>query len=85
MAEKNLGVLVDTSLNMSQQRALAAKTVTGILGYVRQSIARSAREVILCLYSALVTPHVQYWVQFWAPQYKKDIGILEEFNEVPQG
>jgi len=53
-AEKDLGVLVDIKVTMSQQCALAAKKTSSLLGCVRESVASRLREVILPLYSALV-------------------------------
>jgi len=42
--ERDLGVLVDDRVTMSQQRALAAKNANGILGCMRRSVAsRSGR------------------------------------------
>ncbi|GAB0189013.1 cAMP-dependent protein kinase inhibitor alpha [Grus japonensis] len=72
--EKDLGVLVDEKFNMTQQCALTAQKANCILGCIRTS---RSREVILPLYSPLVRPHLEYCIQLWGPQYKKDMDLLE--------
>ncbi|GAB0179549.1 hypothetical protein GRJ2_000420200 [Grus japonensis] len=63
---------------MSQQRTLAAQKANCVLGCIKTSMTSRSREVILPLYSALMRPHLEYCVQLWGPQYKKDMELLEQ-------
>jgi len=79
--ERNLGLLGDDKLTMSQQCALVAEKANGILGCIKKSVASRSRKVLLPLYSALVRPHLEYCIWFCALQYQKDEELLEKVQQ----
>jgi len=64
-------------LNMTWQCALPDQKANSILGCIKSSLASRSREVILPLYSALVRARLESCTQFWTPQHRKDMDLLE--------
>ena len=80
MSEKDLGIVADNKLNMSQQCDIATKKANAISFFNRSTVSKP-REMLVPLYSALVMPHLEYCVQFWTPQFKKDADKLEQVQK----
>lgn len=75
--EKDMEILVESQLSMSQQHGLATMKANRILGCMARSTISRPRGAIIPPYLAFVRPHLEHGVQFWSLQLIKDIEKLE--------
>ena len=65
--EKDLGVIMDSTLKFSEQCNAAVKNANRTLGLIKRTIKSRSKEVIVKLYKSLVRPKLEYCVQAWRP------------------
>ena len=76
--EKDLGIIVHSSLKPSKQCAKAAIKGNQVLGQMARSFSYRDKVYWIRLYKTYVRPHLEYAVQAWCPSYQSDIDCLED-------
>ena len=76
--ERDLGVLVDSSLKPSTQCQTAAKNADRLLRMIIKSFHYRTKSTLIPLYKSLVRPKLEHAVAAWSPWYEKDIESLEK-------
>ena len=75
--ESDLGVTISSDLKHTKHCKAACKKANTMLGFIARNFEYKTPEVVLTLYNSMVRPHLEYAVQFWSPNYRKDIESLE--------
>ncbi len=74
--ESDLGVTISSDLKYSKHCKMACKKANTMLGFIARNFDYKTPEVVLKLYNSMVRQHLEYTVQFWSPNYKKDIQLM---------
>ena len=81
LMEKDLGVLIHSSLKPSEQCSAAAKKGNMVLGQMARAFSYRHKDTWLKLYRIWVRPHLECCVQAWSPWTEDDISVLESVQE----
>jgi len=79
--ERDIGVMVSSSLKPSQQCKKAAQTASTVLGQITRSFHYRDRHVFKKLYLQYVRPHLEFAVTAWSPWARADIECLENVQK----
>ncbi len=78
--ESDLGVTISSDLKHANHCKKAYNKANTILRLISRNFKYKTPEVMLSLFNSMVRPHLEYAVQFWSPNYRKDIESLERIQ-----
>ena len=80
LAEKDLGIIMESSMKFHQQCSCVVKKANRILGLVKNSFDYINETSISLLYKALIRPIIEYSNVVWGPIYKMDMKKIEQIQ-----
>ena len=80
-AERDLGVLVEDSINVDQQTAKVIKSANPNLGMIYRTYKDKSVENVVRLYKSLVRPLLEYAIQAWRPYLQRHVDSLEKVQK----
>ena len=83
-SEKDLGVIVDKSLNFSEHIRSKINKANRNLGTMFRAFTYMDKDMFLNLYKSIVRPHLEYAVTVFMPLYKKTWLQLKMYKGEPQ-
>ena len=79
--EKDLGVYVTPDLQPATHVSKVAAKANSMVGWIKRTFSYMDIDMFKALYPSLVRSHMEYAVQAWSPQLKKDILVLEKVQQ----
>ena len=77
-AERDIGVLVSSSMKPTKQCQKAAQTASSVLGEITRAFHYRDRKTFVKLYKQYVRPHLEFAVTAWSPWTEADKECLEK-------
>ena len=76
-SEKDLGVVIHSTLKPVAHIANWGKKATQMLGMIQRTITYKNKRILLLMYKSLVRPHLEYAVKAWSPHQLGHIRLIE--------